>query len=41
MPDPTGVEGNREQRLDAYRALRDQLIANIRARFGGDAAGNE
>ena len=41
MPDPTGVEGNREQRLDAYRALRDQLIANIRARFGGEAAGNE
>ena len=41
MPDPTGVEGNREQRLDAYRALRDQLIANIRARFGGETAGNE
>src|SRR5438105_8144797 len=23
--DPTAVEGNREQRLDAYRAIRDQL----------------
>jgi protein-tyrosine-phosphatase len=41
MPDPTGVEGNREQRLDAYRALRDQLIAKIRERFGGKTPGNE
>src|SRR5882724_6059216 len=24
--DPTAVEGNREQRLDAYRAVRDQLM---------------
>ena len=23
--DPTATEGNREQRLDAYRAVRDQL----------------
>jgi protein-tyrosine-phosphatase len=28
-----GVEGNREQRLDAYRAVRDQLMARIKARF--------
>jgi protein-tyrosine-phosphatase len=40
-PDPTAVEGSREQRLDAYRAVRDQLLAHIRARFGGTAAGNE
>lgn len=32
-PDPTGVEGNREQRLDAYRAVRDQLAERIIARF--------
>ena len=25
--DPTGVEGSREQRLDAYRAVRDELMA--------------
>ena len=31
--DPTVIEGNREQRLDAYRAVRDQLIARITARF--------
>src|SRR3954470_11202298 len=31
--DPTAIEGNREQRLDAYRAVRDQLTARIRARF--------
>jgi protein-tyrosine-phosphatase len=31
--DPTGVEGNREQRLDAYRAVRDQLLARIKRRF--------
>ena len=39
--DPTAAEGNREQRLDAYRELRDQLLAQIRARFGGTAKGNE
>jgi protein-tyrosine-phosphatase len=31
--DPTAIEGNREQRLDAYRAVRDQLITRIKARF--------
>jgi protein-tyrosine-phosphatase len=31
--DPTATEGNREQRLDAYRAVRDQLTARIKARF--------
>jgi protein-tyrosine-phosphatase len=39
-PDPTATEGNREQRLDAYRAVRDELTRQIKERFGG-AAGNE
>ncbi len=39
--DPTGIEGSREQRLDAYRAVRDQLLAQIRERFGGTGGGNE
>ena len=39
--DPTGAEGNREQRLDAYREVRDQLQARIRERFGTAAGGNE
>ena len=33
MADPTAIEGNREQRLDAYRAVRDQLTARIKTRF--------
>ena len=39
--DPTAVEGSREQRLDAYRAVRDQLSRRIRERFAAQAAGNE
>jgi protein-tyrosine-phosphatase len=39
--DPTGIEGSREQKLDAYRELRDALMANIRARFPRAGAGNE
>jgi protein-tyrosine-phosphatase len=39
--DPTGTEGSREQRLNAYREVRDQLLARIRERFGSKAAGNE
>jgi protein-tyrosine-phosphatase len=39
--DPTGVEGSREQRLDAYRAVRDELTARIRERFGRAGGGNE
>ena len=31
--DPTLTEGNRETRLAAYRAVRDQLLARIRERF--------
>ena len=40
-PDPTAAEGSREQRLDAYRAVRDQLTWRIKARFGGGMEGNE
>jgi protein-tyrosine-phosphatase len=31
--DPTALEGGREQRLDAYRAVRDGLIARLNKRF--------
>ena len=31
--DPTAVEGSREQRLAAYRGVRDGLMARIRTRF--------
>lgn len=31
--DPTIIEGSREQRLDAYRSVRDELMKRIRARF--------
>jgi protein-tyrosine-phosphatase len=40
-PDPSVVEGSREQRLDAYRAVRDQLLAQIRGRFAAQRPGNE
>lgn len=33
--DPTLEQGSREQRLDAYRMVRDQLSKKIRQRFGG------
>jgi protein-tyrosine-phosphatase len=39
--DPTDVEGSREQRLDAYREVRDQLLRRIRERFTGQRPGNE
>jgi protein-tyrosine-phosphatase len=39
--DPTGIEGSREQRLDAYREVRDMLMARIRERFGKPGGGNE
>lgn len=39
--DPTGVDGSREQRLEAYRQVRDQLMQRIRERFGGSGGGNE
>jgi protein-tyrosine-phosphatase len=31
--DPSASRGNREQILDAYRSVRDQLIKRIKARF--------
>ena len=37
--DPTAIEGSREQRLDAYRAVRDELMARIRERFGRQGQG--
>src|SRR5436190_18915128 len=39
--DPSAIEGTREQRLDAYREVRDQLVQKIRGRFGRRAGGNE
>ena len=39
--DPTSVEGSREQRLDSYRVVRDELMKQIRARFGQAGGGNE
>jgi len=34
IADPTLTNGTREQILDAYRAVRDQLAERIKARFG-------
>jgi hypothetical protein len=39
--DPTDTEGSREQRLEAYRTVRDQLLNRIRERFGARRRGNE
>lgn len=39
--DPTAAEGSREQKLEAYRQVRDQLMEHIRARFGQKGGGNE
>ena len=36
--DPTAVEGSREQRLAAYRAVRDQLMRRLKQRFLAPAA---
>jgi protein-tyrosine-phosphatase len=36
--DPTAVEGSREQRLAAYRAVRDQLMERLKQRFLARAA---
>ena len=38
--DPSLTEGSREQRLDAYRETRDELMRRIRARFAVDRAGD-
>jgi protein-tyrosine-phosphatase len=39
--DPTAADGSREQRLNAYREVRDELLAHIRERFGSKGGGNE
>jgi protein-tyrosine-phosphatase len=39
-PDPSVVEGNRDQRLGAYREVRDGLMRRIRERFA-TPTGNE
>ncbi len=41
MVDPTASEGSREQRLNDYREVRDQLMARIHERFGRPSGGNE
>jgi protein-tyrosine-phosphatase len=33
--DPSVIEGSRDSRLEAYRAVRDGLMERIKARFGG------
>ena len=40
MPDPSLEQGSRERRMEAFRQLRDQLMARISARFppGGSPA---
>jgi protein-tyrosine-phosphatase len=39
--DATAAEGSREQRLDAYREVRDELMTRIRERFGRAGSVNE
>jgi protein-tyrosine-phosphatase len=39
--DPSAIEGSREQRMNAYRDVRDQLQRRIRARFLPQRGGNE
>ena len=34
IPAATAVEGSRETRLDAYRRVRDMILARLKARFG-------
>jgi protein-tyrosine-phosphatase len=40
-PDPSAYGGSREQQLEAYRQVRDQLMERIMARFGGRPGSNE
>ena len=39
--DPTAIEGSREQRLEAYREVRDQLLRRIQERFSPLRRANE
>ncbi len=34
LPDPTLATGSRDQKMDAYRAVRDELARKIKQRFG-------
>ena len=38
--DATAYEGSREQRLEAYRAVRDELMKKIHDRFSAERAGD-
>lgn len=40
-PDPSAIGETREQRLDAYRDVRDQLLRRIKQRFDWYPGGNE
>jgi protein-tyrosine-phosphatase len=40
-PDPAGMEGNREQKLQAYREVCDGLMMRIRRRFSKVGAASE
>ena len=39
LPDPAGVEGSEDQRLGAFRAVRDELRTRLGVVFGGRAPG--
>ncbi len=39
--DATGIDGAREQKLDAYRAVRDGLMSRIKQRFSWSPIGND
>jgi arsenate reductase len=34
LPDPAGVTGTEESRLDAFRSVRDELLRRLKALFG-------
>jgi protein-tyrosine-phosphatase len=40
-PDPTAAEGSREQRMDAYRDVRDMLMRRVKDRFAWRPGANE
>jgi protein-tyrosine-phosphatase len=40
-PDPTAAEGSREQRIEAFREVRDMLMRRVKERFAWRPGGNE
>jgi len=40
LPDPAAVHGTEQERLDAFRATRDEIRRRLRALFAGDPAGS-